>query len=293
MNIYTQLYSFAHYHLGDDARIDYEKVRLRALEVKPKLIIAGFSSHPRDINYQRFREIADECGALLLCDIAHGIGLKIAGVNNNPFPHAHFVTASTSKTLRGPRAGIIYTCVEEYFSKIDTAVFPGILGAPQNSLLPGLAVAFKYCMTSEYRNYAEQCIENAKALCESLKSYGHKIITGGTDTNIMMCDIRKEGITAQDMLEVGGKLNIIFNGISMKGDENGQGAFRLGTNVITSRGYKQRDCFEVGRYINEIIKLSKEKHHRCIDAEIDALESEVAQFATNFPLPGVTDNSLF
>lgn len=301
LNIYTQAWIFEHYEVNRESRIDFEVVRQAALDVKPKLIIAGASTYPRDQNYRKFREIADEVGAYLMADIAHGIGLVISGVNNDPFPYADFVTASSSKTMRGPRGGLIYS-KKEFADAIDKAVFPGILGAPQNSLIPGLAVAFKYCQTPHYRYYAEKCVANAKALCEALDFYGYRVVTGGTDTNIMLYDTTHTGVNARTMLDIAEEVNIIFNGASLPTDpENfGQGGVRLGTNVITSRGYLPEDCWEVAKFMNEINKIGMSLEGRTLDLSDGSFESrstmqlakEVEKFALSFPLPGVTTRSV-
>lgn len=238
VNFYSKVWNMQHYEVNENYHLDYEHIRKQAIDTKPKLIIAGASTYPRDLDYKKFRAIADEVGAYLQADIAHGIGLVAAGVNNDPFPYADFVTASTSKTLRGPRAGLVYAKTE-WKTKVDQSVFPGILGAPQPSLYPGLAVALKYCKTPEYRIFAEKCIENSRALCEGMDFYGYRALTGGSDTNIMVAVIQSTGINARTVLDIADEVNIIFNGVTLPTDVKsfGQGGIRLGTNVITSRGY--------------------------------------------------------
>ena len=162
----------------------------------------------------------------MMADVAHGFGLKIAGVNNSPFPYADVVTASASKSMRGPRAGIIYSR-KKYAKAIDYSVFPGILGAPQNSVIGSLAIAFKYCSTPQYIEYAQRVVENCKVLADELIKLGNNIVTGGTDTNIMMWDIKSHKINAATMLDLGEACNIQFNGTSIISDKvsnfDGQG----------------------------------------------------------------------
>jgi len=200
-NLYSQVWNFEHYGVDRLGFIDYDKALQRAEETKPKIIICGASSYPREIDYLRFRKICDSVGAIMLVDIAHEFGLKIAGVNSSPFPYADIVTASASKSMRGPRAGVIYS-KKQYSHAIDAAVFPGILGAPQNGVIGSLAIAFKYCATPQYKEYASRVVENAMAFADELIKLGNKVVTGGTDTNIIMWDIKHMGFNAATFLDL-------------------------------------------------------------------------------------------
>jgi glycine hydroxymethyltransferase len=208
-SLYSKSYNFEYYGVTEDGMIDYEAAYRKALEVRPKLIIAGASTYPREIDWKKFRKICDESGAIMMADVAHGFGLKIAGVNDHPFLYADIVTASTSKSMRGPRAGVIY-CRKQYAKQMDTSVFPGVMGAPQNSVIGALAMAFKICKSQEYKEYAERVIENCQTICYELKKKGNKIVTGGTDTNIMMWDIREFGANAKTMMTIGEACNVQF-----------------------------------------------------------------------------------
>lgn len=273
----------------------------KALECKPKLIICGASAHPRDINYKKFREICDKVGAIMWADVAHGFGLKIAGVNNSPFPYADIVSASASKSMRGPRVGVIYS-KKKYAAGIDHAVFPGILGAPQNSNIASLAIAFKYCSTPQYIEYAERVVANCKALADELMKLGNHIVTDGTDTNIMLWDIKPYNINARTMLDLGDACNIQFNGHSLISDKiskhDGQGSVRFGTNVVTARDYHPEDMRQVARFLNELAHIgsSIQKSESVIWEEslrIQEIAEEVENFAIKFPLPGITTKNIF
>lgn len=207
--LYSKVYNFEYYGVSEDGMIDYEAAYKKALEIKPKLIIAGASTYPREIDWKKFRRICDETGAIMMADIAHGFGLKIAGVNSHPFLYADIVTASASKSMRGPRAGVIY-CKKQFAKQIDSSVFPGVMGAPQNNLIGSLAVAFKICSSPEYKEYAERVIDNCQTICYELKKKGNKIVTGGTDTNIMMWDVRDYGVNAKTLMTIGEACNVQF-----------------------------------------------------------------------------------
>jgi len=234
-------------------------------------------------------------------DVAHGFGLKIAGVNNSPFPYADVVTASASKSMRGPRVGVIYSR-KKYEKAINHAVFPGILGAPQNSNIASLAIAFKYCSTQQYTEYAQRVVDNCRAIADELKILGNKIVTGGTDTNIMMWDIKPYNINAATMLDLGEACNIQFNGVSSISDtlENfqGQGCLRFGTNVISARDYQPEDCRQVARFLHELAVIGSKIQNS--DAavwqeaiRIQEIADEAESFAVQFPLPGITTKDIF
>ena len=234
-------------------------------------------------------------------DVAHGFGLKIAGVNNSPFPYADVVTASASKSMRGPRVGLIY-CKKRFEKQINHAVFPGIMGAPQNSNIASLAIAFKYCSTPQYVEYANRVVENCQALSDELIKLGNNVVTGGTDTNIMLWDIKNHGINAATMLDLGDACNIQFNGQSVVSDKiskiEGQGCLRFGTNVVSARDYQPEDLRQVARYLNELALIgskvqSSEAAVWTEAIKIQEIAEEVEKFAVQFPLPGITTKYIF
>lgn len=301
INLYSKMWNFEYYYVDSESHIDYDQVYQKAMELKPKLIIAGASSYPRDIDYARFRKICDESGALMLADIAHGFGLSISGAVASPFPYADVVTASASKSMRGPRAGLIYS--KKALSKqIDSAVFPGTLGAPQNNIIGSLATAFKYCESPQFKEYAFRCVDNARSIASELQRLGNKIVTDGTDTNILMWDIKSHKINAKTLTNLGDAVNIQFNGVTLPNDVGysvgGQGGVRFGTNGITARGYTPEDCKEVARYLNEvaIIGAKVESSDAAVWTEslrVRELGEEVEKFASSFPMPGLNSQHIF
>ncbi|HON86578.1 MAG TPA: serine hydroxymethyltransferase, partial [Bacillota bacterium] len=197
VNISGQYYNFVAYGVDPQTEtIDYDQVRSVALEHRPKLIVAGASAYPRIIDFKRFRDIADECGSLLMVDMAHIAGLVAAGLHPSPVPYAQFVTTTTHKTLRGPRGGMIL-CTEEWAAAIDKAVFPGIQGGPLMHIIAAKAVAFKEALEPSFKDYQSQVVKNAKALAEALKGYGFRLVSGGTDNHLMLVDLTPKGVTGR------------------------------------------------------------------------------------------------
>ncbi|MBP5774949.1 MAG: serine hydroxymethyltransferase, partial [Clostridiales bacterium] len=211
LNVSGRTYESEFYQVDPETQmLNYETIRQRALEVKPKIIVAGASAYPRIIDFKKFREIADEVGAYLFVDMAHIAGLVAAGLHPNPVPYADFVTTTTHKTLRGPRGGIIM-CKEEYAKKINSAVFPGQQGGPLMHIIAAKAVAFKEALSPEFRQYAAQIISNAKAMSEVLLSRGVNLVSGGTDNHLMLIDLRGTGVTGKDLQERLDDCNITAN----------------------------------------------------------------------------------
>ncbi len=197
VNFSGKLYNFEEYGVTEDEEvIDYDAVLAKAKEVQPKLIVAGASAYPREIDFARFREIADEVGAYLMVDMAHIAGLVATGLHPNPVPHAHFVTTTTHKTLRGPRGGMIL-CQEEFAKKIDKSVFPGMQGGPLMHVIAAKAVAFKEALQPEFKQYCRQIIANAKRLGESLSANGVKLVSGGTDNHLLLLNLLDKGLTGK------------------------------------------------------------------------------------------------
>jgi len=199
--------------------LDYDEVKKTAIEFKPAILICGYSAYPRDLDYKKFREIADECGAYLLVDMAHYSGLVASKLLNNPFEYADIVTSTTHKTLRGPRSGMIFY-KKENKQKIDFSVFPGLQGGPHNHQIAALAAQFKEVNTEEFREYSKQIIKNAKKLCESLMQRGYKIVTDGTDNHLVLLDVRPLGLTGSKVEKVCEYANITLNKNSIYGDKS-------------------------------------------------------------------------
>src|SRR5881275_74312 len=231
--------------------VDYEEVLQQAKEVKPKLIVCGGSAYPRTVETDRFREIADEVGALLLCDMAHFAGLVAAGLHPNPVEHCDFVTSTTHKTLAGPRAGFIL-CREEHAQAVDRAVFPGMQGGPLEHTIAAKATCFKIAMTDAFREYQQQVRANADVLAETLQAGGLEILTGGTDTHLMQVDLRNSDWTGKDAETRLHDVNITVNRNTVPFDERPPtvaSGVRIGTPAATMRGFDEEDFREVGRII--------------------------------------------
>ena len=239
-----------------DELIDYEEVEKLALEHKPRMIIAGASAYPRIIDFARFRKIADQVGALLFVDMAHIAGLVAAGVHPSPVPFADFVTATTHKTLRGPRGGIIL-CKNEHAKKIDAAIFPMLQGGPLMHVIAGKAVALKEALQSDFKAYQTQVIKNAKAMAEELIRKGWRLVSGGTDNHLMLLDVKQKGLTGKDCSEWLDKAAITVNKNAIPFDTQGPitaGGIRLGTPAVTTRGMKEKEMYEIAAFIDEILK---------------------------------------
>ena len=236
--------------------IDYDEVECLALDTKPKLIIAGGSAYPRQINFSRFREIADRVGAYLMVDMAHFAGLVAGKVHQNPLEFADVVTTTTHKTLRGPRGGMILTNNEDIAKKINSAIFPGTQGGPLMHIIAAKAVCFKEYLTPQFKDYAAQVIRNAKALGDTLKSRGLNLVSGGTDTHLLLVDLRPKGLTGNVAAEVLEKAHITCNKNSIPYDPMPPkitSGIRLGTPAGTTRGFKEREFIYIGNTICDIL----------------------------------------
>ena len=237
-------------------RIDYDKVRELALEHKPKLILAGASAYAREIDFKRFREIADEVGAYLMVDMAHIAGLVAAGLHPSPVPYADFVTTTTHKTLRGPRGGLIL-CKEEYGPMINKAVFPGNQGGPLMHVIAAKAVCLKEALSDDFKAYQTQVKKNAAALAEALMERGIEIVSGGTDNHLMLVSLIKQGLTGKEVEHMLDEVGITCNKNTIPGDPKSPfvtSGIRLGTPAVTTRGFKEEDMVEVAELISMIIK---------------------------------------
>ena len=239
-----------------DFRIDYDALRTIALECKPKLIVAGASAYPRELDFPKFRAIADECGALLMVDMAHIAGLVATGEHSNPVPYADFVTTTTHKTLRGPRGGMIL-CKEEYAKMIDSAIFPGIQGGPLMHVIAAKAVSFKEVMTPEFKSYSKQVVKNAKVMANRLIENGLDIVSGGTDNHLMLIDLTNMNITGKEAQINLDEVMITVNKNGIPFDKLSPfitSGIRVGTPAMTSRGMKEPEMIEIADLIYMTLK---------------------------------------
>lgn len=238
--------------------IDYEELYKRAKLFQPKLIIAGGSAYPRDWDYSKFRDIANEVGAHLLTDMAHIAGLVATKQANNPFLHSDIVTTTTHKSLRGPRSGMIF-CKKEFTEEVDFAVFPSLQGGPHNNVISAVAVALKEASTSEFHQYILNVKENAQKLGEALRSYGYKLSTGGTDNHLLLLDLRDKEITGSKVEYILERVNISVNKNTLKGDKSAlsPGGIRIGLCAMTTRGLESKDCKELAYLIHRAIILGR------------------------------------
>ena len=250
-------YNFVEYGVTKDTNvIDYEDVRAKALEHKPKLIVAGASAYPREIDFKKFREIADEIGAYFMVDMAHIAGLVAAGEHQSPVPYADFVTSTTHKTLRGPRGGLILAS-KEWEAKLNKSVFPGIQGGPLMHVIAAKAVAFGEALQPEFKQYAKQIKANAKVLAETLIAEGLEIVSGGTDNHLLLVNVKSVGLTGKVAEHVLDEVGITVNKNSIPYDEEKPfvtSGIRLGSAAVTSRGFVEEDMKEVGLIIAKLLK---------------------------------------
>ncbi len=262
----------------EDCRIDYDNVRKTALECKPKLIIAGASAYPRIIDFKKFREIADEVGAILMVDMAHIAGLVATGLHISPFPYADVVTTTTHKTLRGPRGGMIL-CKEQWAKKIDSAVFPGTQGGPLMHIIAAKAVCFAEALRPEFAQYQKQTVANAKTLADTLTKNGIKLVSGGTDNHLMLVDLSDEGISGRDIEKMLDEVHITVNKNGIPFDKKSPfvtSGIRIGTPSVTTRGMMEADMVTIGEIIADVIKNREEA--------LDRSSKKVLELTKRFPL---------
>jgi len=283
VSISGKYFNSVSYGVNKEGYIDYDEVRKIALEHRPKLIWSGFSAYSRVIDWNEFRKISDEVGAILVADIAHVAGLIAAGQYPSPVGIADVVTTTTHKTLRGPRGAMIM-CKEEYGEVIDKAVFPGLQGGPHNHTTAGIAVALEEAKSNEFKEYAKQIILNSKALSNSLIKKGYTIVSGGTDNHLFLVDtinsVNMSGKEASDILE---SVNITVNKNSIPNDERkpwDPSGVRIGTPAITTRGMKESDMERIAEYIDRALKSKSEE-------EINLIKDEVKEFTKDFSIPGI------
>jgi glycine hydroxymethyltransferase len=271
----------------EDQRIDIDEVRKLALEHRPKVIVAGGSAYPRIIDFRRFREIADEVGALLMVDMAHFAGLVAGGVHPSPFPHAHVVTTTTHKTLRGPRGGVILSNDEALAKKLNSAVFPGLQGGPLMHVIAAKAVAFGEALRPSFKLYAKSVVENAKALAETLKSRGLDIVSGGTDTHLMLVDLRPKRLTGKVAELALGRAHITCNKNGIPFDPEKPtvtSGVRLGSPACTTRGFGVAEFQQVGDLISDVLDVLSQKQAD-EDALVEAsVRDKVKRLIGRFPI---------
>lgn len=274
-------YNFVEYGVDKEThRIDYVDVRAKALEHKPKMIVAGASAYPREIDFAKFREIADEVGAYLMVDMAHIAGLVAAGLHQNPVPYADFVTTTTHKTLRGPRGGMILT-TEEWGKKIDKSIFPGIQGGPLMHVIAAKAVAFGEALQDSFKEYAQQIVANAQRLAESLQKEGLKLVSGGTDNHLMLVDVTSLGLTGKVAEKVLDEVGITVNKNTIPFDQNSPfvtSGVRIGTAAVTSRGFGLEDMDEIA----SIIAFTLKNHED--EAKLEEARKQVDALTSKFTL---------
>jgi glycine hydroxymethyltransferase len=279
VNFSGKLYKVVSYGVSPETeRIDLEEVRRLALEHRPKVIVAGASAYPRVWDFQAFRQIADEVGAFLVVDMAHFAGLVAAGLHPNPVPHAHVVTSTTHKTLRGPRGGLILSQDPELGKKIDKLIFPGIQGGPLEHVIAGKAVAFFEALQPEFKEYSRLVVENAKRLAAELAERGYRIVTGGTDNHLMLVDLRPKGLTGKEAEERLDQVGITVNKNAIPFDPKPPrvtSGIRIGTPAITTRGFTPEEMPLVADLIDRALTQGPS----------EALREEVRRLALAHPMP--------
>jgi glycine hydroxymethyltransferase len=279
VNFSGKLYKVVSYGVSPETeRIDLEEVRRLALEHRPKVIVAGASAYPRVWDFQAFRQIADEVGAFLVVDMAHFAGLVAVGLHPNPVPHAHVVTSTTHKTLRGPRGGLILSQDPELGKKIDKLIFPGIQGGPLEHVIAGKAVAFFEALQPEFKEYSRLVVENAKRLAAELAERGYRIVTGGTDNHLMLVDLRPKGLTGKEAEERLDQVGITVNKNAIPFDPKPPrvtSGIRIGTPAITTRGFTPEEMPLVADLIDRALTQGPS----------EALREEVCRLALAHPMP--------
>ncbi len=282
VNFSGKLFNIVPYGVSRETKtIDYDALSELAKKHKPKLIISGASAYPREIDFKRYREIADEAGSLLLADIAHIAGLVVAGIHSDPVPYADFVTSTTHKTLRGPRGGMIM-CKSEYAKEIDKTVFPGIQGGPLMHVIAAKAVAFKEAMDKDFIDYQKQIVVNAKKIAAELASRGFELVSGGTDNHLMLVDLTSLDITGKDAEAKLGEAGIIVNKNTIPFETRSPfitSGIRIGTPAATTRGMKEKQMTIIAGAIDETMRSMNDAD------KIREIKKDVAELCRQFPIP--------
>src|SRR5580698_5874690 len=283
LNFSGKLYRVVGYQVRKDTEtVDYDELEATALREKPKMIIGGGSAYPRQFDFARMRAIADKVGAYFVVDMAHFAGLVAGGVHPSPVPHAHIVTTTTHKTLRGPRAGLIL-CRQEFAAGVDRSVFPGQQGGPLMHIVAAKAVAFREALQPEFAAYAQQVVANAKVLAEALAAGGYRVISGGTDTHLILVDVFQKGILGSEAEHALGEAGITVNKNAIPYDTNPPmkpSGIRIGTPALTTRGMKEAEMRVIAKWI--VVALE----NRSDAAKLGQIRGEVLEMAERFPLYG-------
>jgi glycine hydroxymethyltransferase len=283
LNFSGKLYRIVGYQVRKDTEtIDYDELEATAQREKPKVIVGGGSAYPRQFDFPRMRAIADKVGAYLMIDMAHFAGLVAGGVHPSPVPHAHVVTTTTHKTLRGPRAGLIL-CQQDFAAGIDRSVFPGQQGGPLMHIVAAKAVAFKEALQPEFATYAQQVVTNAKVLAEAIAGEGYRVISGGTDTHVMLIDVFQKGMFGSEAEHALGEAGITVNKNAIPYDTNPPmkpSGIRIGTPALTTRGMKESEMRVIAGWI------AKALEHRADAGKLRQIRGQVLEMAEKFPLYG-------
>ena len=299
VSMVSKFFTSMAYRLEEETgRINYDEVALLAERFKPGILVCGASAYPREIDFAKFREIADSSKSVLMCDIAHIAGLVAAGVHASPFPHAHIVTTTTHKTLRGPRGAVIFYR-KEFEERINQAVFPGLQGGPHNHVIAGQAVAFKFAQTLEFKKYQTQVVKNAKAMASELHALGHTLVSGGTDNHLLLVDLKRFGISGSKAEKVCEYAGIIVNKNTIPGDKSAinPSGLRVGSPAMTSRGATEDDFRYMARLLDQAVKIAVQLQGQSLTMklkeftekltvspppELIVLSAEVEEFSSRF-----------
>jgi len=289
-NLSGKIFSAVQYGVNDEGLVDYDAVEKLAIEHKPKMIVAGFSAYSQIMDWARFRKIADKVGAYLFVDMAHVAGLVAAGVYPSPLPHAHVVTSTTHKTLRGPRGGLIVAKnsamgehAEDITKKLQSIVFPGLQGGPLMHVIAAKAVAFKEALEPSFKDYQRQVVKNAKAMAKTLIDRGYKIVSGGTEDHLFLVDLIGKPITGKDAEAALGKAHITVNKNAVPNDPQKPfvtSGLRIGTPAVTTRGYQEADCVELAGWVADVLDAPSD------DKVIDNVRALVNAQCAKFPVYG-------
>ena len=289
-NISGKLFKAVQYGVNDDGLIDYDEVERLAVEHKPKMVVAGFSAYSQVIDWARFRAIADKIGAIFFVDMAHVAGLIAAGAYPNPVPHAHVVTSTTHKTLRGPRGGIIISSREgagdlydDMTKKLQSIVFPGLQGGPLMHVIAAKAVAFKEALEPEFKAYQQQVVKNAQAMAKTIIERGYRIVSGGTENHLMLVDMIGKGITGKAAEEALGRAHITVNKNAVPNDPEKPfvtSGLRIGTPAVTTRGYGEQDCVDLANWMCDVLDAPND------EAVIERVRGQVTEQCRKYPVYG-------
>jgi glycine hydroxymethyltransferase len=284
-NLSGKVLNAVQYGVNDEGKVDYDEIERLADEHQPKMIVAGFSAYSQILDWERFRAIADKVGAYLFVDMAHIAGLVAAGVYPSPLPHAHVVTSTTHKTLRGPRGGLIVAKnpSEELVKKLQSIVFPGIQGGPLMHVIAAKAVAFKEALEPDFKAYQQQVVTNAKAMAKTLMDRGYKVVSGGTENHLVLVDLIGRDLTGKDAEAALGRAHITVNKNTVPGDPQSPfvtSGLRIGTPAVTTRGYTEADCVELAGWMCDVLDAHQD------ESVIAAVREKVTAQCKKYPVYG-------